>query len=426
MKNKMKKLTFHGLLMNNKFVFVFSVFTAIVIWGAASMTVAPEDTRIIENVKVTIDENEESAYKIFGYEDTYVDVTVKGRRYLISSGALSTDDITVVAKGKYVDSAGKQTLNLTATVSGNNDVKITDISEKSIIVYYDTPKTAVFPVEVSLSSNSDIVPEGYTNLDPLTSLSTVTVTGPATEINKIEKVVAEVELDYSLTETTVFEAELKAVTEGGKEAKYISFEEDISDFTVTIPVSKVVELPVTVRYLNMPEYYSNNPNEMLEVNFYPKTVKVAAAQSVLDAMENLDIGTIDFNSLLNKNNKFTFALSDIAEVKIVDEVDEVTVTVNGYPMSKKKFEVPVKNVTTLNVPEGYKASYVDKSIGKVQLVGPASSLEKFDAETQLLAKIDLSEATEGVKEYKAVIYITDDDKSWVYGEYTAKIKVIKE
>lgn len=417
---KKKKITLHDLFMNNKVVLVFSILIAIVIWGAASMTVAPEDTRVIEHVKVSIDENEDSGYKIFGYEDTYVDVTVKGRRYLISSGALSAEDISVVAKGKYVDYSGKQTLNLTATVKSNNDVKITDISESTITVYYDAPKTATFPVEVRLASDSEIVPRGYTSLDPIASLSNVTVTGPATEINKIKKVVAEVELNYSLTETTALEAELKAVTENETEAKYVSIEDDISDFTVTIPVSKVVELPVSVRYLNMPEYYEKN---MPEVNFYPKTVKVAAAQSVLDKMESLIIGTIDFNTLTNKNNKFTFSLGEIEEVKIVDGTSEVDVTVNCYPMSKKSFKVQSANVTFLNVAEGYTAALADKSISDVQLIGPSASLNKLNEEAQLFAKIDLSEAAVGTKNYKAVIYIKDDTRCWVYGEYTARVKI---
>lgn len=417
---KKKKIALHDLFMNNKVVLVFSILIAIVIWGAASMTVAPEDTRVIEHVKVTIDENEDSGYKIFGYEDTYVDVTVKGRRYLISSGALSSEDISVVAKGKYVDYSGKQTLNLTATVKSNNDVKITDISETAITVYYDAPKTATFPVEVKLVSDSDVVPRGYTSLDPIASLSNVTVTGPATEINKIKKVVAEVELNYSLTETTALEAELKAVTENETEAKYVSIEDDISDFTVTIPVSKVVELPVSVRYLNMPEYYEKN---MPEVNFYPKTVKVAAAQSVLDKMESLIIGTIDFSTLTNRNNKFTFSLGEIEEVKIVDGTSEVNVAVNCYPMSEKSFKVQSANVTFLNVAEGYTATLADKSISDVQLIGPSASLNKLDEETQLFAKIDLSEAAVGTKNYKAVIYIKDDTRCWVYGEYTARVRI---
>lgn len=417
---KNRKITLHGLFMNNKVVLVFSILIAIVIWGAASMTVAPEDTRVIENVKVTIDENEESGYKIFGYEDTYVDVTVKGRRYLISSGALSAEDISVVAKGKYVDYSGKQTLNLTATVKNGNDVKITDISETSITVYYDAPKTATFPVEVKLISDSQIVPDGYTSLDPITSLSNVTVSGPATEINKIKKVIAEVELNYSLTETTALEAELKAVTENETQAKYVTIEDDVSDFTVTIPVSKIVELPVSVRYLNMPEYYEDN---MPEVNFYPKTVKVAAAQSVLDEMESLIIGTVDFNTLTNANNKFTFSLGEIEEVKIVDDTTEVNVTVNCYPMSKKSFDVQAANVTFLNLADGYTATLSDKSISKIQLVGPSASLEKLDEEAQLFAKIDLSEATPGTRSYKAVIYIKDDTRCWIYGEYTARVRV---
>ena len=181
-----KKITLHGIFMNNKFVLVFSIIVSIVIWGAVTMTVSPEETRVIEDVKVVLEQNEDSDYQAFGFDDTRVDVTVKGRKYLISPGAFSEEDLTVVVKSNYVDSAGSQTLNINASVNNNPDVVVTGLSQKNVTVYFDTLKTSKVPLQVKLSTD-DIVPEGYVHEPAIASYSTVNVSGPASEVNKIER-----------------------------------------------------------------------------------------------------------------------------------------------------------------------------------------------------------------------------------------------
>ncbi len=416
-----KRLTLHGIFMNNKFVLAFSILVSVIIWGAVSMTVSPEETRVVENVKVTLEQSEDSGYQAFGFEDTYVDVTVKGKKYLISAGALSAEDITVVAKSNYVDFSGSQTLSITATVNNASDVVITNISQKNVTVYFDTLKTSQVPLEVKID-NDNIVPDGYVHENPIPSYSTVTVSGPASEINKIEKVIAEVEILEEITETTAFNAEISAVTSNGSKARYIEIQDDMENFTVTIPVSKVEEIEISVRYINMPEYYNEN---MPEVNIYPSKVKVSAAQSVLDEMDSLMIGTIDFKTLKNENNKFTFSLSNIDEVKILDDVTEVQVAVNCYPMDMEKFNVPAENITFLNLGDEYSATLISKSIKNVKIVGPDEEILKLDEETQLFAKVDLSSVKLGTNEYTADIYIQNNDTCWAYGQYTVKVNVTR-
>lgn len=416
-----KRLTLHDIFMSNKFTLVFSILVSIVIWGVISMTVSPEETRVIEDVKVTLEQSEDSGYQAFGFDDTYVDVTVKGRKYLISPGALSAEDITVTAKSNYVDFSGRQTLNLTASVNNSPDVVITNISQRSVTVYFDTLKTSQVPLEVKLDTDN-IVPDGYVHEEPIASYSTVTVSGPASEINKIEKVVAKVEITQELTETTAFKAETSAVTANGGTAKYIEIQEDMENFTVTVPVSKIEEKEISVRYINMPEYYIEN---MPEVNIYPNTVRVSAAQSVLDEMESLIIGTIDFKTLKNENNKFTFSLSDIDEVKILDDVSEVEVAINCYPMDMKKLTVPKDNITFLNLSDEYTARLVSKEIKNVRIVGPNDEILKLDEVTQLFAKVDLASVKLGTNEYTADIYIQNNNTCWVYGQYTVKVNVTR-
>lgn len=416
-----KRFSLHGLFMNNKFVLAFSIIVSILIWGAVSMTVSPEETRVIEGVRVALEQNEESDYQAFGFDETYVDVTVKGRKYLISPGAFSADDLTVVVKSSYVDSAGSQTLNINVSVNNNPDVVVTNVSQKNVTVYFDTVKTTKVPLRVKLNTD-DIVPEGYVCENAIPTYNTVTVSGPASEINRIDKVIAEVEISEKITETTAFNAEISAVTASGKKARYIEIQDDMNNFTVTVPVAKIEEKPISVRYINMPEYYADN---MPEVNIYPEKLKVSAAQSVLDGMESLIIGTIDFNTLKNDNNKFTFSLNEIEEVKILDDVTEVKVAVNCYPMEMKKLTVPAENITLLNVADEYTAKLVTKSIKNVKIVGPAADISALDEETQLFAKVDLTSLQVGTKEYTADIYIQNSNTCWVYGKYTVKVNVTR-
>lgn len=416
-----KKITLHGIFMNNKFVLVFSIIVSIVIWGAVTMTVSPEETRVIEDVKVVLEQNEDSDYQAFGFDDTRVDVTVKGRKYLISPGAFSEEDLTVVVKSNYVDSAGSQTLNINASVNNNPDVVVTGLSQKNVTVYFDTLKTSKVPLQVKLSTD-DIVPEGYVHEPAIASYSTVNVSGPASEVNKIEKVIAEVEIEDKITETTAYKAEISAVTASGKNARYIEILDDMDNFTVTVPVAKIEEKAISVRYVNMPEYYAEN---MPEVNIYPEKVRVSAARSVLDGMDSLIIGTVDFNTLKNENNKFTFSLSDIDEVKILDDVTQVQVAVNCYPMDMKKLKVPGENITLLNTGDEYTATLVSKSIKNVRIVGPAADIAALDEETQLFAKVDLTSHQVGTNEYTADIYIQNNDTCWVYGKYTVKVNVTR-
>ncbi|MGN1349058.1 MAG: YbbR-like domain-containing protein [Acutalibacteraceae bacterium] len=414
-----KKLSFNDLLMNNKFVLVISLLAAIVLWAIVSMTVGDNVTRVIENVKVNVEESDNSLYKIFGFEETYVDVTVKGKKYLVSGGALSASDITVTASSNYVDSAGTQRLKLSASVNKNSEIKITSISKTSVDVFFDIPKTATLPVEVELKAETTVVPDGYIYEDPILPGSTITVNGPATEINKIEKFVATAEISEPLTSTQELEVSVSAVTANGKKAKYITFENNIENLSVTVPVSKVKEIPVSVRYVNVPSYYENN---MPEVNIYPKTLKVAAAESVLESLETLNVGTISFNELLNKNNKFTFKLDNIDEVKIIDDISEVQVNVNCYPMSTKTFSASGENITLLNVPDGKTARLISDGIKGITVVGPASELKTLETEN-ILAKVDLTDAGGGTESYNAVVYIKGAEKCWVYGSYSVKVRI---
>ena len=105
-----KKLS--DIIHNDKLMLIFSFIAAIIIWLGVVINVSPETTRTIQNVKVTIDNTVPAQFglEVFGDNEFYVDVTVKGKKYLISS--LKAEEISVVAQTNNVDSAGVRTLLL--------------------------------------------------------------------------------------------------------------------------------------------------------------------------------------------------------------------------------------------------------------------------------------------------------------------------
>ena len=155
------------LLDNNKIVFAISFLASIAIWFYVVVNVSPETTNTIKGVKVQIDNTIPSQFglEVFGDSEFYVDVEVKGKKYLISSQNLSAEDIVIVAQTNNVDSAGFRTLTLKPEVESSN-YTITHISQKSVDVYFDTPKTIQMVIEPEIIANGfDIVKDGFNTGD---------------------------------------------------------------------------------------------------------------------------------------------------------------------------------------------------------------------------------------------------------------------
>ncbi|MBR6552358.1 MAG: hypothetical protein IKT89_05905, partial [Clostridia bacterium] len=195
MKNKKK---FSELLHNDKLMLAFSFVAAIIIWLGVVINVSPEMTTTIQNVKVTIDNTVPSQFglEVFGDNEFYVDVTVKGKKYQISS--LKPEDIKILAQTNNVDSAGIRTLFLKSDQTfGSDNYTVTSISHKSIDVYFDVPKTVQLVIEPDVISNDNvnIVEDGYKTGEINLSETAVNVTGPSTEVNRIVKAVARLNLE---------------------------------------------------------------------------------------------------------------------------------------------------------------------------------------------------------------------------------------
>lgn len=420
------KLSFSALLANNRFLMIISCVIAFMLWMWVAIEKSPEIQRVITGVPVQINsENsvpEQLGLEIFGKSEFTIDVTVTGKKYIVSS--LKAEDINVVANTNYVDGSGSQTLQLRVSPRDNrNDYVISAYSQNYIEVFYDTYKEVELPLEGEIQSElSSIVPEGCFAGDTVFSKNTVLISGPTTEINKISSVYATVTVKDVLDKTTSFDPVLKILTNDGSNLEYVSIVTEQSDITVTIPVLKEVVLPTAIEFRNAPSYYINNP---LSYSIYPASVKVAVPVDMIDETKYFVVDTIDFADISSSVNNFTVNADSINSFKIVDNwVTSFTIKIDASSMISKTVTIPASKISVKNSRDDFDVQLSNNRDIAVKLVGSEKYINDISADN-LAIEVNTAdqEIFSNTSSLQGTIIVSGDYPCWAVGRYDIKVNV---
>ncbi len=414
------KFNLNTLFNNDKFLLVFSLVAALIIWLVVIVYESPETNRVIRNVKVHIDTTvpQQFGLEVFGENDFVVDVTVKGKKYQISSAALSPEDIVVTAQTNNVDSAGRRTLQLKAEAPEGADYIITSISTKTVDVYFDTEKTVEMVIEPQIVTDGfSIVDEGFTSGDFNLSSASITLSGPSTEINRIEKVVAKLVLDEPLSSNKSADAEIIILNDKGKsDFKFIS--KSLETVTLTIPVLQEKELNTIVTFKNAPDNFVVTP---LKYTITPAKAKFNISVDDYDQTVDYSVGTIDFKNLSLSNHVFTFYAENTAVSK-ESTAESFTVDVKLTGIKQEYMTYPEEKIN-INNPgnKNYRISGLNKS---VLIVGSEKELEKV-VEENIKVDVDLSEVkiNKGQTVTVPAIVSVDNPGCWICGTYYVEVSL---
>lgn len=432
---KIKSGFFEKIFYNNKFLFVLSLVLAVVLWAAVKVNYSDSTTKTITDVRVNIDSSlagENDYVPFVEGNGLSVDVEVRGKSYNINP--LTKDDVIVEASSGYIDVAGYKVLTLTAR-SSENDVEVASVSPSSITVFFDREASDTFNVEAKIKNASKLqTSEEYYIGQPVPSLNTVHVSGPASVIEKLKKVsfVAQVDEELlPLTQTVEVPATINFETETKRGREFLVCSDvgtQSNPATVTIPVSKIKTVETAVKFINEPKYYDENPPR---VSIEPAEVQISYNPAE-DEYTSYNVATIDFSKLKDGKNTLTFSVDEKSSVTLVDKtVREFTVTVDLGTMSKTELDATGAKVVFLNQSKDHKYAASLRSMGldSVTVIGPASSLEKLTAD-MLQIEINVSSLDTSTTGYQRVeisnISIQSDeiDDCWVYGTYRARVSIM--
>lgn len=414
---------FRNLIYNNKIAMLFSLILAFGIWIWVAIEKSPVVEITVSAVPVKIDmENSVPAQlhlQTFGQTEFYVDVTVTGKRFVVS--ALTPEDLTVTAQTNYVDSAGTKSLQLKATANDSRDYEIQRISQNYIDVYFDTYKEAEFAIEPRiLAPDGKNVVDGCILGSVLFSKNTVVVSGPSAEVNKVTGVIAETSVSAPLSATTTVQPEIKLQTDGQETLSYVELNTGESTVTMTMPVLKKVVLPTSVTFKNAPGGYLNSD---VPVTVSPSQIEAAVPIEKVGELKSISVGTVDFAELDSGYNTFNFNASDITEYTVVDSSARFRVTVNMTGTVTALFSVSAQNIAVTAQKDGFHSSVLTRGIENIRVIGTAEEIAALTND-MLYAEVDLSDAeiTEGEQTVKARIVIKGSSKAWASGTYTVRIQ----
>ncbi len=414
------KRTLDSLFQNDKIVLLFSFFIAIIIWLLVVITMGQQTTRIIKDVKVVIDDTVPSQFglQVFGEDEFTVDITVKGKKFQISDKNLSNEDISVVAQTTAVDSAGVYTLQLKAEHgSDNTSYTISSLSAKTVEVYFDTEKTASFVIEPEIKTGDfEIAGEGFSCGDVNLSETSVTITGPSTQVNRVERVIAEVVLEESLTSNKSAETKIVPLDDKNKtDFQYLTM--NVEDVIVTIPILRVKQLDTAITFKNAPDALLLNP---LKYSITPNNAEFNVLVDDYDKTTEYIVGSINFKELSPTSNTFTF---DALNTSVTDEsIKSFTVSVNLDDYTQEYMKIPSSRIK-VNNPENieFDVSSLNKSI---VIVGTEDALKGI-TEDMITVDVDLSSIVFEDGETKTIpaVVTVDSTSCWVYGAYTVDVSV---
>lgn len=416
-----KKITFSKLMANNKIVFVFSLIIAIVFWCVVSMSQTTEIEKEFQNIKVTVDDSlpKNNNLEIFGNNEFFVDVTVKGLSYLINDSDFASENIVVTASCSAVTTAGTYDLPLVSSIKGNSgEIEVTNLSANTVKATFDERLTKTFAVTEQIEEKEGFsVAEGLVRENPRLSVTTIDLSGPAREISKITAVKAYLELSEKLTSTVTAEAEIIFESSSGTlDSSYFTIE-NTEPVYITIPLNQVGTYKTAIDFIGIPQAFRG---EGIDYSIDPSEIDISVLTGVgethINDSNEILVGTVDFSEISNKVNEIV-----VTNEFLTDEPVDFTVVIDMSNMAKRWIEFPV-DTSTVEIPEGVKV--LSTSVLSVQVVGPSASVMNIDKTAGYAVPVfDGLDLEPGVHTVPAKIVLRTLTDSWVYGEYTIEVEV---
>ena len=396
---------------------ILSIVIAFFVWMAA-MLAAPEITKAIKDVPITVDIPTSAMLEVVDGADTKVALVLDGKQFEI--GNYGPENVRVVADASAITEPGTYEVPLVVSDNGTRSYTVTSISPSTVTLTFEARTTKLLQIQPSitgLTTPADyIAPENEITLDP----STVEISGAESFISRVERAVIEVNFTREVSSTQSQNSKIVYYdAEGNRlETEDITyFHQDVNSVAVTIPVKRVATLPLVVSFLNVPE---NFPEEELSYTLSVDTLTVAAEDSVLRSHSSLVLGYIDFkqmNLLTSSQMDFTVQLPE--GFTNMDDTEVVTVSFEADDLASTSLSL--KNFQIVNVPDGYTATVEEESL-RVYVVGRKSIISGIAA-GDFVVKVDLSDMNlrNGKYEIPVSIYAPTKGFVWAVGEYSVTV-----
>lgn len=359
---------------------------AIFIWSFVMDDVNPEISRTYRNVSVNYSNTsalDRQGLVVMDPESVAVDVKVTGKKSDFGSDKFSASNILArVDLSGY--SEGQVKIPITVSlVDQPSGISVSSVEPRESLFTFDKLITKEMPLTIRTTGT---LPENYVLGDLVSSSRFVSLSGPRTWVNEVDKVVSEVNVNNRIsTDRESFTTLL--IDEDGNEVRGISKEPNVVE--ITVPVYRTVTLPIELQTINeLPENYS-----IVDISITPSNIAVRGSEDIKN-LTKIDTEIIDINTLIG-NAALEVELDLPQGVSLLNPNQKVTIIYDVEETITKEFTLAISDLDVLNLDEDLEIDEedLDREI-TITLAGYKSVLDQLESE-DLRLSIDLSDLMEG-------------------------------
>lgn len=414
-------------IANNLFLKILSLLVAILVWLLVINVDNPIVTRtfVVTDVQLLNEAYIDADGKMCMRDENQepIRVTIKAQRKVLDDiSALNIRAVADLQQAVSLDT-NPVMVPITATV-GKITAENIQVTPRNLSLHIEDKETQEFVVNVTTDNTK---PErGYEIGSLVSSPEKLRITGPTSLINKIDKVTASVNVAGETSDVTR-ETDVTVIDKNGEEfsAQDMSYL-NVSKVYVTARLWKVrTDVKISAECSGVPK----DGYQVESVTTTPNVISVAGSDESLSALaeqsntiwipaEAIDISGMDadYETKVNISEYLPEGLK-----LTTDSSEDVFVHVNILPVGSSVCELPTKNISVENMPDGMQVVF-DAAQIEVRVKKTKEDLEDLK-EKDIKASVDLKDKDEGTYEIPIDIEIPDGYE--LVDEVTTGIEVSK-
>lgn len=401
-------------LKNNWTLKLASVAIAFLIWLVIGNINDPVIQKVYSSIPVTITngsyiESRGMTYRLDSGHQT-VSVTLKGNTSRVTR---RNDDIKVEADLTQIVDMNSTPIMVPVTVS------CPDISADNIIV----SPTAI-PIEIEGRETKDfMIAVNYGDTTPgagyevgkiYANPEKVSVSGPESIVDKIDRVVANVSVEGMTADSTkkaslvLYDKNQEIMSDN--DTQYLTFDIGTTSVDVNVELWNTVS---GITFTGEPYGSPASGYVVADIISTPNEISLAGTKEALDKLA-ANGNTVEIPSKLLKISGASSTVEckiDLDDIlpegtkAVSNQAESIIVEVEIIPLGSKQLSIPTQDIQVSDISEGLQAVFADTSI-TVTLQGKAADLQQLTA-SSVTASVSVKNMTEGTYEIPVSIQLPD-------------------
>ena len=359
---------------------IISIIIAFALWFYVIQGENPVLQRTFSDINVQMlnkDVLESNGYRLLTPDDQKVSVTIEGKRSILvmmeKSSIFASVDVSQCTEGE-------QYLDVRAYRPSGGE--IADVNPSHLKIMVDKLVSEEFEVEIMFNGN--ISPE-YEAVCTDQSTDTVTVTGARSEVNRIERVSAEINADDLTEESKDFVTLIAAYDKDNKIINDVSLSENEVEVQAQLYNVKNVELNVKTTGTLPENLYVegiNVPDFITVIGLYDDIADISSIDTLpVDMSEIKETTTLLLEPVLPKG------------VELSGRMKEIRATIRVGEKASKVISYPTSDIIVENLYEAFNLTF-ENNRTDITINGTVKNISEV-TEGKLTVKVDAASVKEG-------------------------------